>query len=644
MADEMNDVEEFDPLTFVRKSVRVPSSWFGREFSDANPDMFYIGQVKCYKAKRGRIEAHWELLFRGDKHRYIVHDKTSIENYFIDNPEDFAEEEENKGDSEEKGANGNETEGGSSDEPEEPSDVEEVEELDDGGYRIVREWISTHPTHFAQRSQPINMPENPQTLSPFQMFSLLMRPALFRKITNETNRYFDQRNMNPVVLRDLNVTAREIYVFAGLSVAFSLVHMPNLDDYWYPRSSRLSPPINASNYMERNRFWAIKRYLHIADNKNNEQQHEDNRDKLHKLRPMIDELNYTFKRHWMFGGNVSLDEAMVGFKGANPFRRKIPSKPRSIGFKLYAVCCSEKYFCRGFSVDDSKGRTLVDIVLPLARAVMSRGQVVYFDRFYTTVDVFTELMHIGIGAVGTCKAARFPAKQLVGSVDEKNRGSYMVATNAESSMCASTWKDNGNVLMLSTAFSSRSATVTRTADDGGRIVVNAPEFARKFNDNMQGVDRMDQFRSGCYAIATRFRTRKWWFKLFLGLMDIVIANAFIMYRYYHPEVQHFTFAEDLAFGLLEADPFSEGTDIDEKKDLGHVMGLFAYKEYKGKMQRLTYECAVCSTLENRKRTCYGCKTCCVPLHPMCFVVYHGKPNMKPRRRRKKLIWAVDDNQ
>ena len=290
-------------------------------------------------------------------------------------------------------------------------------------------------------------------------------------------------------------------------------------------------------------------------------------------RPLITTVQERFKRHWVLGKDIAIDEAMVGFLGANPFRRCLPNKPQSTGFKLYTLCCSTSSYCKNFTVDTQKGRTIVDICATLTEGLIEPNMICYTDRFYTSVKLAKFFRRHHCGLIGTLQANRCPVKAIKVKKSElkkmlPKRGDVRYFTNrGKETMVISAWRDTGVVRWLSTSMSTKNKPVQRKLQSGVSVDVPAAEFVGAFNLRMGGVDRMDQMRSLCYGVARAHRTSKWWLKLFFGIWDIAMVNSWVVYRHLHPALKrrHFHFAWQLAAGLVALDPNDDRTTVRNRR-------------------------------------------------------------------------------
>ena len=90
--------------------------------------------------------------------------------------------------------------------------------------------------------------------------------------------------------------------------------------------------------MIRARFEEILGAIHLNDNDNN-----PGRDRLHKIRPVIDIFNEVNARLFRPGRKVCIDESLVPFRGRTVFRQYIPNKRHHYGIKLFKLCSEGGY-------------------------------------------------------------------------------------------------------------------------------------------------------------------------------------------------------------------------------------------------------------------------------------------------------------
>jgi hypothetical protein len=101
--------------------------------------------------------------------------------------------------------------------------------------------------------------------------------------------------------------------------------------------------INATRYgriadiMSRNRFDALRRFLHINNNENMKPREDSQYDKLFKVRPFIESLNNNFAKIEQ-EEHDSVDEMMIPFKGRSSLKQYVRNKPHKCGVKFFARC------------------------------------------------------------------------------------------------------------------------------------------------------------------------------------------------------------------------------------------------------------------------------------------------------------------
>lgn len=111
------------------------------------------------------------------------------------------------------------------------------------------------------------------------------------------------------------------------------------------------------------------------------------------------------------------------------------------------------------------------------------------------------------------------------------RGSYHenVASHEGHEFSATSWKDNKQVLLLSTYVGVEPAdTITRYEKKlKANVQVSRPRVIKEYNAHMGGVDLMDCF-IGRYRI--RIKSRKWTTRLFYHLLNMSVINAWVLYK------------------------------------------------------------------------------------------------------------------
>ena len=162
-------------------------------------------------------------------------------------------------------------------------------------------------------------------LSPVDMFKMCFDEDFMKLICSESQKYAAQKGES-----QYKVSVEELYKYFGILLFSGYVKMPFRRMYWETK-----PDANCflvSKSMSRNRFEKIHQYLHFNDNMN-----IDPKDKVFKVRPILDHFNKKFGAFFMpLCNTYSLDEAMESYYGHHSMKQFIRRKPIRYGFKFGA--------------------------------------------------------------------------------------------------------------------------------------------------------------------------------------------------------------------------------------------------------------------------------------------------------------------
>ena len=89
--------------------------------------------------------------------------------------------------------------------------------------------------------------------------------------------------------------------------------------------------------ISRDRFEEITRYLHFADSDTLLSRDDPGFSRLQRVDPIIDHLKDRFKSVYYPHCEVSIDEAMIPFKGRSSMKQYLPLKPVKRGFKVWVI-------------------------------------------------------------------------------------------------------------------------------------------------------------------------------------------------------------------------------------------------------------------------------------------------------------------
>ncbi|XP_029641354.1 piggyBac transposable element-derived protein 4-like [Octopus sinensis] len=150
---------------------------------------------------------------------------------------------------------------------------------------------------------------------PLDYLFLFLPESFFENVVEQTNKYVQHlisvRGRSNPLWQPTNTA--EMRAFFTINIMFGVKQLPRLWNYWSPDVRYGDPYI--SNIMSKTRYSKISQYLHLTDSSNAPNKNDPNYDPLYKVRPVIDLLVHNYKTIYLPGKNISVDEAMIGFKG-----------------------------------------------------------------------------------------------------------------------------------------------------------------------------------------------------------------------------------------------------------------------------------------------------------------------------------------
>lgn len=203
--------------------------------------------------------------------------------------------------------------------------------------------------------------------------------------------YAVQKNPNKPVSLSIN----EIKRYLGICIYASVLHVPKMRDYW---SAEMGYPM-IYNAMSRNRFDLIKSVLQFNNNASMLSSTDPNRDRLQKLRPLIEHLNDRFSSI-PYKQDLSLDEQLCATKAHSYMKQYNPDKSHKWGFKLFVLTDVQGY-AYNFEIYSGQENNSIfrhtsepdfgassNVVVRVTRNVpVNQNHKIYFDNYYTAIPL-----------------------------------------------------------------------------------------------------------------------------------------------------------------------------------------------------------------------------------------------------------------
>lgn len=246
--------------------------------------------------------------------------------------------------------------------------------------------------------------------NPYDFYKIFITDDIITKIVQQTNLYAQQKLVQKTPSQKskskswVATDAREMEIFFGILIWMGLVKTPQLRDYW---SKNFLFQNNVCKIMTRNRFEQLLSMWHFSDN---DQVHNAEIDRLHKLTPLLKSLVESFEDVITPGINVCIDETMVPFRGRLKFKQYIKNKRHKFGIKLYKLCLQNGYTynIKVYCGNDKGaiGNASFNVVFSLMENLLDCGRTLYTDNYYTSVHLARELAKRQTHIVGTVRFNR----------------------------------------------------------------------------------------------------------------------------------------------------------------------------------------------------------------------------------------------
>jgi hypothetical protein len=488
---------------------------------------------------------------------------------------------------------------------------EEEEEKQEPTTAVEVEWNKEAalvvPPEFTSPSGPSGRSRT--ALSPLDFFQLMLPPSLVQHLAASTNAYALSKGSDI----DWYTTPSELYCFIAAHICMGIARLPQVHMYW--SDTHHHPFI--SSIMSRNRFFELLRYFYVTTT---EQQQQDT-GPLKKVHWFIQQLQQLFSSSYLPTRELTVDEAMVGFKGRSEIKQYIKNKPTKWGYKVW--CLASSNYLVAFQVYEGRRSTggsssAHDAVLSLTHNYQHRNHILYLDRGFTSPALLLELLQRGIRCCGTVRKNRKELPpDLLSSSSHLQQHEYTYRQKGE--LGALVWMDRRLVYILTTHTSpAEIASIERRSKDGTTVQRSVPKAVADYNQHKSGVDTIDQLHS-YYSIGRK--SKKWWPRLVWWLIDMCIINAYSLYQQKQP-VQHsqLEFRQQLMQQLIDQygqERTAASSPASSTLDQQHQQH---WPKHTGRESDCTY----CSQQPNqRTRTRTLCEPCRVHLCiDPCFKLYH----------------------
>ena len=374
-----------------------------------------------------------------------------------------------------------------------------------------------------------------------EFFKLFFTHEIVSSVATHTNSYAFKKTSEGGYTTYTNsdgtwdkTTINELYRLVAILVYFGLVNIDNnIEKYWSTKT--LYHGLWARKILSRTRFKALMAFLHVVA-----PDQETPGDKLRKVEQFVSSFKERCHLLYQPRQNIAVDERMVKSKHRSGIRQYMKDKPTKWGLKLWVLVDSSNGYTVDFDIyigKKTQGETSdeglgYDVVMKLVKPYLNQGYHVFFDNFYTSHRLVTDLFLSGTPSSGTVRINRVGFPKTLSDVKvwarRKERGT--MRWERESNVLTVQWIDSKPVSLLTTIDSANDKVEvkrrTKKKGEFQELSVPQPLAIHRYNQYMNGVDRSDQMLA-CHNVSRK--CYRWWKTLFFHLIDIAIVNGFLLF-------------------------------------------------------------------------------------------------------------------
>jgi DNA polymerase III epsilon subunit-like protein len=381
--------------------------------------------------------------------------------------------------------------------------------------------------------------------SPIKAWKAIFTESILKKIVNYTNEYGNLKSETWDTIEKSDI----IDFVCCLFIASVQKRKDRTSNWW--SEDPLVENVVMKRLMSGRRFHTILRFLHVSSVKDQPRRSDPNYDPMYKCQELLDMLEARYKKCFVPGQNLSLDESLIRAFGRIKFKVRIITKAARYGIKIYVLTDAETAFVLKVIVYtgkttygnefDHEGKKTVQVVNKLVEQYAGSFRTIYVDRFYTSLDLLKSMDKINIFVTGTVMKNRIPNtltiakssrefKSMERGASRRHLYSYKNEEGKSLQYGLVCWKDRDMVYCLSSCHPTDKESVgqcmRRSAE--GLKLLQRPAMIGEYNKYMGGVDLADMRRLHCNS--TIMGQNRWWLKIFFYLLDVGTANSLVLYR------------------------------------------------------------------------------------------------------------------
>ena len=338
-----------------------------------------------------------------------------------------------------------------------------------------------------------------------------------------------------------DVTPNDMYLYFALILYMGVKKEPAVDDYWSGHPMKGGHPI-VRQTMSRSRFRNMTKFLRFIEQTELNQKFTAKE----RLGDFIDLLTERCKRLVHPGEHLSIDEALILWKGRLHFKQFIKLKRSRFGIKVFFLCPGDpkwQGYSWNFSIYYGANSDFeipeVDVTAEEARSVGKSGRVVLHlmqglfgsgrhpitDNWYTSRALGLLLYAKKTMLTGTIRKDRGIPAELAAVPLPRHSHRSCFATNG-TELCVK-YEDRATVHLYTTRYDTSMKEKQKYQPGGQQVTYKRPLAIELYNKLMGGVDMADKLLQ---PYLSGRKSRQWFVKLGLHFIQRMNLNAYIMWK------------------------------------------------------------------------------------------------------------------
>ena len=334
-------------------------------------------------------------------------------------------------------------------------------------------WVEEPPVGNMTRRQFIGVPglgHEVKNKEPIELFELMITDELVEYITEQTNLYFKQNLVGKTFTKHSRIqkhlsknnndelllcNSADIRCYIATALYRGVLQKPTV--YMYYTQDKLFETPGFKKILTQNKLVLIEKYIHFVDISQLDSQYN----RTAKIEPIHTYLVERWQSLLTLGRDISVDEALLLWKGRLSWKQFIRTKRARFGIKSFVLAdASTGYVWNSilYSGDDTNvdpnseyQYQATNIVMTLTEKLLDEGRCLYIDNWYSSMELLDELGKRGTDVVGTVRKDRKGLSKEVMNAKLKEGEKLVGYCPKYSGMCIK-WKDKREVHMLTSCI------------------------------------------------------------------------------------------------------------------------------------------------------------------------------------------------